>query len=530
MRVGRAQRGQKASPVQALKPVQEVQASNSSADTLSQQFSQIVDNFAAQSSASDASADSTFAEALQVGGEISVLAPPSLQATQGSEVTTTALAASSAMVVGTQRDQERNQPQRDSRSNQDDSSEVESTDSNDSETVLDSAAKSADSDGKSNLSQDANQTKAAVEKSSEENSTEQVAQTSDGELVTDEVSASPQSLPQEETVATEEVGTPELPTPLASNEGAQTISKANTTQAASSKAIESVESSPARAEAAKTQSAQASDDNSVEQSISAVDVPAISDATSTKSVEAPTAATASTRAMLGNVPDQMQVLKTEIAALIQALETPIQALIAHTARASDELRSLTEGKAAQSVTGLGAKQQSTLNTGTQSQSTTSNARESAPRAARGIPPTHMARTMEKVEQALKEAARARDGKTISLRLDPPDLGTLKVDVSLRDGNLRARVVAEQSAVYQQLREKAHELHSALRKLGLNVDSISVSVSGDSQSSFSMEQFVRRENEDRAEFFSNSTVEGERTAAKLEADAEKKSVIDNGWVA
>jgi flagellar hook-length control protein FliK len=83
--------------------------------------------------------------------------------------------------------------------------------------------------------------------------------------------------------------------------------------------------------------------------------------------------------------------------------------------------------------------------------------------------------MERVEVALKEAAKSRDGKTISLRLDPAEFGRVKVDVSLRDGALHARLTPENQQVMTALQENAHELHSALRKLGLDVSSVSVTV-------------------------------------------------------
>ncbi len=88
------------------------------------------------------------------------------------------------------------------------------------------------------------------------------------------------------------------------------------------------------------------------------------------------------------------------------------------------------------------------------------------------------RTMERVEQALKSAAESRDGKSISLRLDPPSLGNVRVDVSIRDGVLHARVSADNPAVNQMLRERAHELQRSLRDLGLEVDQVSVNVQGD----------------------------------------------------
>ena len=103
-------------------------------------------------------------------------------------------------------------------------------------------------------------------------------------------------------------------------------------------------------------------------------------------------------------------------------------------------------------------------------------REQQARSGRALSTAQRARTMEKVEEVLKEVARSKDGKTISFRLDPPSLGSMRAEVSMRDGVLHARLWAESSQVTALLREKSHELHSALRKLGLPVDQVAVSVS------------------------------------------------------
>lgn len=104
--------------------------------------------------------------------------------------------------------------------------------------------------------------------------------------------------------------------------------------------------------------------------------------------------------------------------------------------------------------------------------------DTAPRQARYLSKGATQRMLERVESALKEAARTRDGKTISIKLDPVNLGQIKVDVSLREGSLHARVTPQNKEVLQSLREHAHELQGALRRLGLNVDRISVQVVGE----------------------------------------------------
>lgn len=98
------------------------------------------------------------------------------------------------------------------------------------------------------------------------------------------------------------------------------------------------------------------------------------------------------------------------------------------------------------------------------------------KAARPLPKAFELRTMEKVENALKEVARSRDGKTISVRLDPPSLGSLKLDVTLKDGTLHARITVEHAQVATLLRDRAFDLHALLRRAGFNAERVTLTVS------------------------------------------------------
>lgn len=120
---------------------------------------------------------------------------------------------------------------------------------------------------------------------------------------------------------------------------------------------------------------------------------------------------------------------------------------------------------------------STQSTGAVAESKSASSGESASRT-KPLTRPQVTRMLERVESTLKEAARGRNGKTISLHLEPVDLGKVKVDVSLREGTLHARISPENPQVVQALREHAHELQGALRKLGLEVDSVTVSVTAD----------------------------------------------------
>jgi flagellar hook-length control protein FliK len=91
--------------------------------------------------------------------------------------------------------------------------------------------------------------------------------------------------------------------------------------------------------------------------------------------------------------------------------------------------------------------------------------------------------IERVESALKEAARSKDGKRITLKLDPPELGNIKVDLSLREGNLHARLSADNGQLVTLLRERAADLQGMLRKLGIETERVTVSVSSSDNGTF-----------------------------------------------
>ncbi len=134
-----------------------------------------------------------------------------------------------------------------------------------------------------------------------------------------------------------------------------------------------------------------------------------------------------------------------------------------------------------SVTGVqassGAGNGQTIGTQFASQSKTlAQFVEKAP--AKELPRPAALRTMERVESALKEVARSKDGKTISLRLDPPSLGSVKIDVTLKDGQLHARFVAESAQVSALLRDQSHELQQMLRKAGIEAEQITISVASE----------------------------------------------------
>lgn len=103
--------------------------------------------------------------------------------------------------------------------------------------------------------------------------------------------------------------------------------------------------------------------------------------------------------------------------------------------------------------------------------------DSAQRVSREAPVerTKILQAIERVRKTLTGLAEAQEAKSVSLRLDPPSLGSMTVEVSFRDGELHARLAPELPQVAMVLRERSHELHAALRKMGLSVDHVRVSI-------------------------------------------------------
>ena len=151
--------------------------------------------------------------------------------------------------------------------------------------------------------------------------------------------------------------------------------------------------------------------------------------------------------------------------------------------------------------------------------------------SKSIPRAAVNEQLNKVENALKEVAKSKDGKTISVRLDPPQLGSVKIDVTAREGGIHARLVASASQVNTLLQEKAPDLQVALRKLGLNVDTITVSVQSDG-SQFSGNEFnssnggsTGRENNTNS-----AATAGMESSTLISATTEPEHTVLDHWVA
>lgn len=86
-----------------------------------------------------------------------------------------------------------------------------------------------------------------------------------------------------------------------------------------------------------------------------------------------------------------------------------------------------------------------------------------------------ARFIEKIQQVLEAAAKSRDASSITLTLDPPDLGSVTVKLTQRSDQVFARLSPETPEVEAALRARLPELTQSLANAGIKPENIHVSV-------------------------------------------------------
>ena len=89
-----------------------------------------------------------------------------------------------------------------------------------------------------------------------------------------------------------------------------------------------------------------------------------------------------------------------------------------------------------------------------------------------------------VDQVGRQLSRAllRGDRVIRLRLKPPELGTLKIEMDIKDNVLRLGMIVENSAVKELLLSNVHELRNALAGQGVKIEGLDVQVGHDSNHS------------------------------------------------
>lgn len=103
------------------------------------------------------------------------------------------------------------------------------------------------------------------------------------------------------------------------------------------------------------------------------------------------------------------------------------------------------------------------------------AAESAPQSRSTVPDVDANRFLQRVARAF-QAADERGGE-VRLRLSPPELGALRLEVTVREGVLTARVETETSSARTILLDNLPQLRERLAEQGMKIEKFDVDVSG-----------------------------------------------------
>ena len=107
--------------------------------------------------------------------------------------------------------------------------------------------------------------------------------------------------------------------------------------------------------------------------------------------------------------------------------------------------------------------------------------EAVTQTAAGTARTSTQHAVDQVVKAVQDGASQGGPRNLSVRLDPPELGTLHVKVSIAGGELSAQVHAESAATHQMILAHQEDIRDALQQAGFRLNQIQVP---DFQSSFS----------------------------------------------
>ncbi|WP_299465773.1 flagellar hook-length control protein FliK, partial [uncultured Gimesia sp.] len=90
---------------------------------------------------------------------------------------------------------------------------------------------------------------------------------------------------------------------------------------------------------------------------------------------------------------------------------------------------------------------------------------------------HVEQLVERIVGAVRQSQST--GQQLKIRLSPPELGTLQIEVSLKDGVYTAKMEVQNQRVQKVINDNIAQLKDALAKTGVSIDRIEVQISTDS---------------------------------------------------
>lgn len=100
------------------------------------------------------------------------------------------------------------------------------------------------------------------------------------------------------------------------------------------------------------------------------------------------------------------------------------------------------------------------------------------KTANNLPQSHQDKAIETIQKMMETAVQNRQGTTMVVRLDPPELGGVTVKMVHRGDQLYARLIPENSDVEATLKSRVQEIISSLVSSGIKQENINVSIGSD----------------------------------------------------
>lgn len=134
--------------------------------------------------------------------------------------------------------------------------------------------------------------------------------------------------------------------------------------------------------------------------------------------------------------------------------------------------------------------------------------------------------VENIQKVIDAVAAGKTGNTLTVRLDPPELGKVTVKVSQRSDGLNVRVVPESADVEANLQSRAHELGALLNLSGVRNANIEIATASEAEFSKSFSDFLANQDEEKRQEKHNFHQSG----GERQQVSEQESDINEGWVA
>jgi hypothetical protein len=148
-----------------------------------------------------------------------------------------------------------------------------------------------------------------------------------------------------------------------------------------------------------------------------------------------------------------------------------------------------EGHIIKSETG---KMDVPCNIGSSTSSDIINNVKQQPGSARNLLPAYL------INQVGKQISRSilRGERVVRLQLKPPELGTVKIEMNIKDNILKLGMIAENSSVKELLLSNVHELKQALVEQGVKLDKLDVQINYNFDQSLADSKESTRQNQRR----------------------------------